>query len=103
MTHAVINRLAAKPGRRDDVVGILLESGRAFDGNDDCLLYLVTEAADDPDVIYVVDLWTDEASHAEALQAAAIQDRVGEAMEMLEGKPEQIEVRVRGGKGVSES
>lgn len=103
MTHALINRLTAKSGQRDDVIEILLDSGRSFDENDDCLLYLVSEAADDPDLIYVVDLWTDEEAHTEALQAPAIRDRVGEAMAMLEGMPEQIGVRVRGGKGLDES
>ena len=42
MTHMLLNRLIAKPGQRDLVVQNLLESGRLFDNNAACLMYLVT-------------------------------------------------------------
>jgi quinol monooxygenase YgiN len=100
MTHALINRLTAKPGHRQEVVEILVESGRLFDGNEACLLYLVSESQDDSNVIWVVDLWTTEAAHTEALKAPALRPFVERAMPLLEGMPEQIHVRPVGGKGV---
>jgi quinol monooxygenase YgiN len=100
MAHALINRLTAKPGQRAQVVEILAESGRLFDDNDACLLYLVSESEDDPNVIWVVDLWTTEAAHTEALKAPALRPFVERAMPLLEGMPEQIKIRPVGGKGV---
>ena len=101
MTHALLNRLTAKPGQRDLVVQNLLESGRLFDNNAACLLYLVTEPADSPNDIWVIDLWTTEEEHTKALQAPELQPYIAETMPLLEGMPEQIEVQARGGKGVS--
>jgi quinol monooxygenase YgiN len=42
MSHVLLNRLTAKPGQRQRVVEILLESGKLFDDNPACLLYLVS-------------------------------------------------------------
>lgn len=100
MTHVLLNRLTAKPGQRELVVRNLIESGKAFDGNSACLLYLVTESADSPDDIWVVDLWTTEEEHTEALQAPELQPYIAETMPLLEETPQQIEVQARGGKGL---
>jgi quinol monooxygenase YgiN len=100
MTHVLLNRLTAKPGQRQRVVEILLESGRLFDDNPACLLYLVSESTDDPDLVWVIDLWTSQVAHAEALKAPELRPFVEQAMPLLEGMPEQIEVRPVGGKGL---
>jgi quinol monooxygenase YgiN len=100
MAHVLINKLMAKPGQRERVVEILVESGRLFDDNEDCLLYLVSESHDDPNVIWVVDLWTSQEAHTEALKTPALRPFVERAMPLLEGMPEQIRVHARGGKGV---
>ena len=98
MEFALLNRLTAKPGRRDRVIEILLESGKLFDDNSACRLYLVAESADDPNLIWVADLWTSEEEHAEALEAPDMRPFVEECMPLLEGMPEQIRVRPVGGK-----
>ena len=98
MEFALLNQLTAKPGERDRVVEILLESGKLFDRNPACLLYLVADSAEDPNLIWVVDLWTKEEEHSEALKAPEMRPFVEECMRMLEGMPHQISVRVAGGK-----
>ena len=100
MPHVLLNRLTAKPGQRQRVVEILLESGKLFDDNPACLLYLVSESTDDPNLVWVIDLWTSQQAHAEALKAPELRPFVEQAMSLLEGMPEQIEVRPVGGKGL---
>ena len=102
MTYALLNKLIAKPGERESVVDILLESGKLFDDNPACQLYLVSESADDPDVIWVADLWTDREAHEEALKAPELRPFVEKSLPLLEGMPEQIEIRPVGGKGLPE-
>jgi quinol monooxygenase YgiN len=99
MSYALLNRLTAKPGQRQRVVEILVESGKLFEGNPACLLYLVTEATDDSNLIWVIDLWTNGEAHAEALRAPELRPLVEKATPFLEGMPEQIEVQPVGGKG----
>jgi quinol monooxygenase YgiN len=102
MTYALLNKLTAKPGERESVVDILLESGKLFDDNPACQLYLVSESADDHDVIWVADLWTDREAHEKALEAPELRPFVEKSMPLLEGMPEQIEIRPVGGKGLPE-
>ncbi len=100
MTYALLNKLTTKPDQRQNVVDILLESGKLFDDNPACHLYLVSESAADADVIWVTDLWTDQESHTEALQAPELRPFIEKSMPLLEGMPEQIEIRPVGGKGL---
>ena len=99
MTHVLLNRLTAKPGQSQRVVEILLQSGKLFDDNPACLLYLVCESTDDPNLLWVIDLWTNQQAHAEALKAPEMRPFVEQAMPLLEDMPEQIEVKPVGGKG----
>jgi quinol monooxygenase YgiN len=102
MTYALLNKLTSKPNQRQHVVDILLESGTLFDDNSDCFLYLVSEATEDPNVIWVVDLWTSKEAHAKALENPELRPFVEKAMPLLEGMPEQIEIRPVGGRGFPE-
>ena len=101
MSYALLNRLTAKPGQRQAVVQHLLESGRLFDDNAACLLYLVSEPTGSPDDIWVVDLWTTEEEHTRALQAPEMRPHIEATTPLLEGMPQQIEVLPRGGKSPS--
>jgi quinol monooxygenase YgiN len=97
--YALINKLTAKPGKREEVIRYLLESGKAFEDNAACILYLVYEDAQDPNVIWVEDLWTSEDEHAAALKQPELQPYISETVPLLEGMPEQTEVVPVGGKG----
>ena len=56
MTYALLNKLTAKPGQRQQVVDILLESGKLlFPDNPACHMYMVSAATEDPNVIWVTD------------------------------------------------
>src|SRR5688572_22375295 len=99
MTYGLLNKLTAKPGKRDEVIGILLESGKLID-DPACLMYMVSEAVDDPNVIYVTDLWTSKDLHRQALQAPELRAFIEKAIPLLEGMPEQIETKPVGGIGL---
>jgi len=98
--YALINKLTAKPGKRDEVIKILLEAGKPFDDNPACMLYLVYKDVTDPNVIWVEDLWTKKDDHTAAMEKPEVRPFVAQAIPLLEGMPEQIEVDPVGGKGV---
>jgi quinol monooxygenase YgiN len=98
--YALINKLIAKPGKRDDVINVLLESGKNFSDNPACILYLVNKDARDPNVIWVEDLWTGKEEHDAALAEPYLRPLMAQAMLLLEGMPEQIEIVPVGGKGL---
>lgn len=98
--YALINKLTAKPGKRDEVMKILLEAGKPFDDNSACLLYLVYKDVTDPNVIWVEDVWTDKDNHTTAMAKPEVRPFVAQAIPLLEGMPEQREIELVGGKGL---
>jgi quinol monooxygenase YgiN len=100
VTYALLNKLTALPGKRDQVVEILLESGRLFNHNPACFLYLVSESTTDPNVVWVIDLWSSREEHELALKAPELRPFVEKAIPLLQGMPEQTEIRPVGGKGL---
>jgi len=98
MNYALINKMSVRPGKRDEVIEILLKSGAAFDDNPHCLLYLVSKDKQDENVIWIQDVWTDEPSHEIAMKNETMQQYIKQAMPLLTGMPEQIAVDSAGGK-----
>ena len=98
--YALINKLTAKPGKRQEVIQNLIDSGKAFQDNPACILYLVYEDAEDPNVIWVEDVWTSKEEHATALKQPELQPYIGQTVPLLEGMPDQTEVVPVGGKAM---
>ncbi|HEV8191869.1 MAG TPA: antibiotic biosynthesis monooxygenase [Ktedonobacterales bacterium] len=98
--YALINKLTTKPGKRDEVIKILLESGKSFIDNAACILYLVCEDATELDIIWVEDVWTSKEAHTAALAQPELRSFIARTIPLLEGMPEQVEVVPAGGKGL---
>ncbi|MEP6710135.1 MAG: antibiotic biosynthesis monooxygenase [Candidatus Saccharibacteria bacterium] len=98
MNYALINKMTTKHGKRDEVLKIMLESGAAFNENQNCLLYVVSKDKKEENVLWVQDVWKDEKSHQDAMVDKAMQEYVKQAMLLLKGMPEQIEIVLAGGK-----
>lgn len=98
--YALINKLRAKSGKRDEVIKILLDSGKPFQNNLSCIISLVYEDAKDPNVIWVEDVWTSKEEHAVAMARPELKSFIAKALTLLEGMPEQNEINFVGGKGL---
>jgi quinol monooxygenase YgiN len=99
----LINKLVAKPGHRDEVVNILLESARPFEDNPSCILYRVFKDMADENAIWVEDAWTNKDDHEQALKTPEMAAYIQKCMPLLEGMPEQIRVEYAGGKPLPQS
>jgi quinol monooxygenase YgiN len=99
--YALINKLISKSGKRSEVIRILLESGKPFDHNAACIFYFVYEDAQDPNVIWVEDLWTSKEAHTIALRNPDLISFITQTIPLLEGLPEQTEIIPSGGKGLA--
>ncbi|MDZ8275699.1 putative quinol monooxygenase [Microbacterium aquimaris] len=85
MTFANVGSLGVQPGRRDEVVAILTR--RSADLADaGCLLYEVGVNDDEPDTVYVVELWESADAHRASLQLPSVKAAIAEAMPMLSGQ-----------------
>lgn len=88
-------RLAAHPGKRDELLAILAEGDQSA-RMPGCRLYLVAVDETDADGVWVTEVWESEEAHAASLQLPKVQDQIARAMPLLdrEGfKRQQLDAR----------
>lgn len=99
MSYGLIGTFTAQPGRRDDLVDILLEAARLLGRDPGCLHYVVS-TADEPDTVWVTEVWTDRAAHDASLEPEDVRELIQQAMPLIAGMGEQTHLLVHGGKGL---
>jgi quinol monooxygenase YgiN len=95
-----IGRLVAHPGRREELVELLVAGTEGSNGMDGCELYLVSRSADEPDTVWVVEVWRDQAAHRASLenpQVRAVIERGRPLIAAIDG----VRVEPVGGLGLS--
>lgn len=88
--YGLIGQLTAAPGKRDELVAILIEASAAMQGN---LLYLVAEDLADPDLIWITEVWRTRTDHANSLRPSAVQAAIARARPLIAGFGLRAETR----------
>jgi quinol monooxygenase YgiN len=99
MAYGYLATMRAQPGRRDDVVAILVGGADGLRAVG-CRLYVVGVSDTDPDTIWVSEVWDSKEAHDASLRLAETQAAIGRAMPMLTGEFTGRELTVVGGLGV---
>jgi quinol monooxygenase YgiN len=60
---SVYGRMTALPGKRDELIAVLLDGLRAGGDDSGLLSYSINTAFDDPDTIWLTQLWVDKEAH----------------------------------------
>jgi quinol monooxygenase YgiN len=95
MTFANLGHLGTRPGRRDELVALLTRPGAEL-AEAGCLLYEVGVADDQPDTVYVMELWTSAEAHRASLQLPSVRAAIAEAMPLLSGEMGGSRFEVKG-------
>ena len=77
-----INRILAVPGRRDELLRLVLQGA---DGMPGCRSYVVAADAGDDDTIWVTEVWESAEHHAASLDLPAVKASMTEAMPLIAG------------------
>lgn len=85
MTFANAGTLGALPGRRDELIALLTRRSASL-ADAGCLLYEVGGNDDEPDQVFVVELWTSAEHHRASLELAEVQAAIAEARPLLSGQ-----------------
>jgi len=93
----LIGKFRAQPGKRDALAAILLGSTGAMPG---CLSYIVANDAEDPDGIWISEVWTDEKSHKASLELPEVKAAIAEAMPLIAGFDSHVKTVPLGGVGL---
>jgi quinol monooxygenase YgiN len=95
--YGLIGKMRAAPGKRDELVAILLGEVGAMPG---CLNYIVAADPNDADAIWITEVWNDKASHAASLQIPEVRAAIAKAMPIIAGFESQVETVPLGGLGL---
>lgn len=84
MTFANVGTLGAVPGKRDELVAHLTARNSALQPAG-CLAYEVGVSDDEPDTVFVVELWESAESHQSSLELPEVQAAIAAARPLLSG------------------
>ena len=93
-------KATAKPGRGDALADKLLEVARALQDVPGCELYVINRTREDPDVVWVTEIWQSQERIDAALQSEAAGARIPEVLALVrEGGFERVDLEPLGGVG----
>lgn len=84
MRFATVGTLETQPGQRDAVIAILTRPNPDL-RTAGCLYYEVGIHHEEPDTVFVTELWESAEAHEAALQLPSVRAAIAEAMPMLTG------------------
>ena len=92
--------MVARPGQGSVLAGTLLRVAERFRAAPGCELYVINRSADEPDTVWVTEVWADEAASDRALSGDLGDVGIGQVIELLAGPPELVELTPLGGPGL---
>ena len=95
--YGLIASMTAVPGRRDDLISIVLTGVADMPG---CLSYVVARDANDADSIWISEVWQSKASQESSLALAAVKDAISRAKPLIAGIGKRIQTEPVGGHGL---
>ncbi|GAB2872512.1 hypothetical protein GCM10027176_87580 [Actinoallomurus bryophytorum] len=85
---SVYGRMTAVSGRRDELVALLQEGFRAGGDDSGLLTYSINTAPEDPDTIWMTQLWIDKAAHDATTRSEAVATVTRRLPPLLAKQPE---------------
>jgi quinol monooxygenase YgiN len=95
--YGLIGQMKVVPGKRAELVAILLEGTGAMPG---CLSYIVAEDAADADALWITEVWDSKQSHDQSLKLPAVQAAIGKGRPLIAGFGSRTETMPLGGFGL---
>ena len=95
--YGLIGKMLAAPGKRDELLEILLENVGTMPG---CLSYIIARDPDSDDGIWITEVWDSKESHAGSLQLPQVQATIARARPLIAGFGEHFETEPLGGVGL---
>jgi quinol monooxygenase YgiN len=93
-------RMVAQPGQGGALAGVLLDVAVSLRTAPGCELYVVNRSADEPDTVWVTEVWSNADASDRALSDDLGQAGIGDVLGLLAGPPELVDLRPLGGIGL---
>lgn len=97
----LFGKITAQPGQRDALMEILVQGTQVLQDVKGCYLYIVNSDPNDPDAIWVTEIWQSQADHQASLANEAVKAVIMQGRPLIAGFGERFEVTPIGGKGLN--
>ena len=98
--YGLIGKMKSVPGKRAELVAILIEGTAAMPGN---LAYIVAEDLADENGIWISEVWQSKQAHQASLQLPSVQSAIARGRPLIAGFDERHELRPVGGAGLPQT
>ena len=98
--YGLVGSFRAHPGQGDALAALLVRAAAGLQANRDCELYVVHRSLDDPEAIWVTEVWTSAEAHRASLDDPAVQAAIEQGRPLIAGMGERFELAPLGGKGL---
>lgn len=88
--YGIIGEMKCAPGKRAEVLEAMTKGTLDMPGN---LAYLIAEDLNDPDSLWITEVWEDRDAHAASLQLPSVQEAIGTAREHIVGFGTRVETK----------
>lgn len=95
--YGLIGKMIATPGKRDELIGVLLGGVSGMPG---CLSYVVAKDAEDRDALWVSEVWESEGAHESSLSLPSVREAISRGRPLIAGFGERFETEPVGGHGL---
>lgn len=95
--YGLIGKFTAADGKRDELIGYLLEGLKDMPG---CLSYIVANDPADANAIWVTEAWADAGSHKASLSLPQVHAAIQKARPLIAGMERIAETQPMGGHGL---
>lgn len=94
-------KFTAKTGLADELANILIEASQLVSTAKGCKLYVVSRDKNDPNAVYVTEIWDSKDDHDNSLKIEGVRELIMKAMPMIDGQPQKgQELEILGGTGI---
>lgn len=87
--HFLHGKLKAKEGEGAQLADVLLKAAELVSASKGCRLYIVSKDNNDPDAVWVTEVWDTKQDHDDSLKNDSVRALIVKAMPLLDGPPEK--------------
>lgn len=98
--YGLIGSIKTHPGKRAALLELLLQSAKALETLEGCYVYVICEATDDPDTIWITEAWRSLEDHHASLQNEGVRAVIAAARPLIADMSGGFEVVPIGGVGL---
>ncbi|MTI88936.1 MAG: antibiotic biosynthesis monooxygenase [Balneolaceae bacterium] len=100
MKYGLQGSFIAVEGRGDKLASVLLEAAGLMQNAEGCLHYIVGQYEDDPDRIYIHEVWESKEHHDHSLNLEGVGELISMARPLIKDKPKSVSINILGGTGL---